>query len=281
MRCVVLFSLSWALSVNARRVLPGEQLSSLDLLPDDYWGDDKAFLGNASEASRQLSVGKRGASLLWSSGRGSKESEKPSTKAVDYLVTALPGLASGAYPHRQWSGHLTVDPKHGGNLFYWLFEAWEGAADPTTPLVIWLNGGPACTSMDGLFLENGPFKLTDQGNLEVNPNAWAKQAHLLYIDQPVGTGLSYVSDAKTYPRNDGDVNRALLAFVDALQAVHTWLPGRKVFLTGESHAGHYLPSWAQALMARADKQQSSGTKPPPNEVVELGGVAIGNGWFDP
>jgi carboxypeptidase D len=135
--------------------------------------------------------------------------------------------------------------------------------------------------MDGLFLENGPFKLTDQGNLEVNPNAWAKQAHLLYIDQPVGTGLSYVSDAKTYPRNDGDVNRALLAFMDALQAVHTWLPGRKVFLTGESHAGHYLPSWAQALMARADKQKSSATQPPPNEVVELGGVAIGNGWFDP
>jgi len=42
-----------------------------------------------------------------------------------------------------------------------------------------------------------------------------------------------------------------------------------------------LPSWAQALVARADKQKSSATKPPPNEVVVLGGVAIGNGWFDP
>jgi carboxypeptidase D len=257
----------------------------LELLPADYWVDGEAFPGNfTSDGGRRLS-GNRGTSSVRgssssSSNKGGKE-EKPSANANDYLVSALPGLKPGDYPHRQWAGHLAVDPKHGGYLFYWLFEAWEGAADPATPLVVWLNGGPACTSMDGLFLENGPFKLSDRGDLEVNPYAWAKHAHLLYIDQPVGTGLSFVGDSKAYPRNDGDVNRALLAFFDGLQALHAWLPGRKVFLTGESHAGHYLPSLAQALLLRADKQQSSTTKPPANEVVVVGGVAIGNGWFDP
>ena len=45
--------------------------------------------------------------------------------------------------------------------------------------------------------------------------------------------------------------------------VHSELAGRAVFLTGESHAGHYLPSLAQALLLRAEKQ---GPAPKSNEV---------------
>lgn len=45
------------------------------------------------------------------------------------------------------------------NLFYWLFKNTSLPSDATTPLVLWLNGGPGASSMFGLFLENGPLRV--------------------------------------------------------------------------------------------------------------------------
>lgn len=79
-------------------------------------------------------------------------------------------MAAGALPSKQWAGLLTVDERIQGKYFYWFFEAAE--QPETKPLLIWLNGGPGCSSMDGLFLENGPFKLDDQQTVTVNPHGW-------------------------------------------------------------------------------------------------------------
>jgi hypothetical protein len=68
----------------------------------------------------------------------------------------------------------------GSNLFYWLFRSHS---DPSTaPLLIWLSGGPGCSSEIGLFFENGPFKVDENLNLEKNPYAWNEKANLLYVD---------------------------------------------------------------------------------------------------
>jgi len=88
------------------------------------------------------------------------------------LVKGLPGLAEGALPSRHWAGLLTADAASQGKLFYWLFEAEENPQDK--PVLIWLNGGPGCSSMDGLWLENGPFKIDDQLSVTVNPHGWHK-----------------------------------------------------------------------------------------------------------
>ena len=67
--------------------------------------------------------------------------------ADDHLVTNLPGLNDGDYPHRHWAGHIDVDKKNGGHLFYWLFEAWGKPSE--APLVVWINGGKCsyCSSL--------------------------------------------------------------------------------------------------------------------------------------
>lgn len=60
-----------------------------------------------------------------------------------------------------------------------------------------MNGGPGCSSLDGALMEIGPYKLKDAENLEYQPDSWNEFANLLFVDNPVGTGFSYV-DADSY-----------------------------------------------------------------------------------
>lgn len=131
-----------------------------------------------------------------------------------HLVTSMPLLPDGVLKTRHWAGHLPA--KGDGSdkkLFYWLFEPGEGAAnipDNDIPLILWINGGPGCSSMDGLWLENGPLRLQlDENNkwtIGINEHSWHNApAWTLYVDQPVGTGLSFSKD-KNYCKNDFEVS---------------------------------------------------------------------------
>lgn len=45
------------------------------------------------------------------------------------------------------------------------------------PLVLWLNGGPGCSSLYGAFLENGPYRIKRTGSMLTavpNPRTWAQ-----------------------------------------------------------------------------------------------------------
>jgi serine carboxypeptidase-like clade 4 len=49
------------------------------------------------------------------------------------------------------------------------------------PLIIWLTGGPGCSSELAIFYENGPMKLVD-GKPIKNEFSWNNKANLLFID---------------------------------------------------------------------------------------------------
>ncbi|KAF9274275.1 hypothetical protein BGZ68_000817 [Mortierella alpina] len=104
---------------------------------------------------------------------------------------------AGHFPIRPWQ----QDGYHGKtSMFYWFFPAIKPKVkDP--PLLIWLQGGPGSSSMIGLFFENGPIEVTENMKLVRRSVHWADEYSLLFIDQPVGTGYSYVTRAK-----DGDDN---------------------------------------------------------------------------
>lgn len=85
---------------------------------------------------------------------------------------------------------IEVDAAAHGNLFFW--HAQNNHIDAKQRTVIWLNGGPGCSSMDGALMEVGPYRMKDDKNLEKNPGSWHEFANLLFVDQPVGTGFSYI-----------------------------------------------------------------------------------------
>ncbi|KAK4596826.1 hypothetical protein RGQ29_014739 [Quercus rubra] len=57
------------------------------------------------------------------------------------------------------SGYLPVKPTTGSTIFYAFYEAWKpNSSLSQTLLLIWLQGGPECSSMIGNFFELGPWR---------------------------------------------------------------------------------------------------------------------------
>lgn len=106
-------------------------------------------------------------SVLLVSGGGDRRGQ------VRDRVGRLPG-EPGNVSFAQYSGYITVDPRAGRALFYWLIEAPRGRRPESRPLILWLNGGPGCSSVAyGASEEVGPFRpLSDGKSLRLNPYAW-------------------------------------------------------------------------------------------------------------
>ncbi|XP_026397797.1 serine carboxypeptidase-like 34 [Papaver somniferum] len=157
-------------------------------------------------------------------------------------IVRLPGQPPVKF--RQYAGYVTVDESHGKALFYWFFEVFE------KPLVLWLNGGPGCSSIGyGKAEELGPF-LTQKGKpvLKFNDYSWNKEANLLFLESPVGVGFSYTNtsaDIKTL----GDSVTAKDSYTFLLKWFERFphFKSHDFFLAGESYAGHYVPQLAEKI----------------------------------
>ena len=90
-------------------------------------------------------------------------------------VTSLPGQPVNV-EFNQYSGYVTANKQAGRALFYWLVEAPTSRSPESRPLVLWLNGGPGCSSVaSGAAEEIGPFRIRPDGKtLYFNPYAWNK-----------------------------------------------------------------------------------------------------------
>ena len=73
---------------------------------------------------------------------------------------------------------------------------------------------------------------------------------MVWVEQPVGTGFS---QGKPDAKDETDVAREFLGFFKNF--VDTFdLHDRKVYITGESYAGYYVPYIADAMIHAKDKK---------------------------
>ncbi|KAM6942590.1 lysosomal protective protein [Xenentodon cancila] len=174
-------------------------------------------------------------------------------------VTHLPGMMFEPN-YRQWSGYLQAGP--GKFLHYWFVTSQRDPAKD--PLVLWLNGGPGCSSLDGFLSENGPFHVNDDGTtLYENKFSWNTIANVLYLESPAGVGYSYSDDEK-YAIDD---NQVADDNYEALQSFFAKFPNftrNEFFIFGESYGGIYAPTLSLRVATG------------PAE-IKFKGFAVGNG----
>ncbi|KAI5840832.1 pheromone-processing carboxypeptidase KEX1 [Morchella snyderi] len=190
--------------------------------------------------------------------------------SAQYFVKFLPGQPKGPLI-KMHAGHIEVDAATNGNLFFWHFQNKHIANRQRT--VIWLNGGPGCSSMDGTLMEIGPYRVKEDQTLEENPGSWHEFANLLFVDQPVGTGFSYV-DSNHYLTDLDQMADHFIRFLEKWFALFPEYEADDLYIAGESYAGQHIPYIAQAILDRNAKS-SSATK------WKIEGLLIGNGWIDP
>ncbi|OAY84574.1 Serine carboxypeptidase 3, partial [Ananas comosus] len=168
------------------------------------------------------------------------------------------------------AGYYRLPNTHGARMFYFFFESRHSKKDP---VVIWLTGGPGCSSELALFYENGPFHIADNMSLVWNNFGWDQASNLIYVDQPTGTGFSYSSDRRDIRHNENGVSNDLYDFLQAFFSEHPEYADNDFYITGESYAGHYIPAFASRV--------HQGNKANEGIHINLKGFAIGNGLTDP
>ena len=169
----------------------------------------------------------------------------------------------GVVTVKQYSGYLDVEDED-KHFFFWAFESRN---DPKNdPVILWLNGGPGCSSTTGLFFELGPSSINKDIQPVHNPYAWNNNATVIFLDQPVNVGYSYSSSSVS---NTVAAGKDVYAFLELFFKQFPQYAKLDFHIAGESYAGHYIPVFASEILSH------------PKRSFNLTSVLIGNGLTDP
>lgn len=174
---------------------------------------------------------------------------------------------------KQQSGYYKVKGDEDKNYFFWRFDSRN--KPETDPLVIWLTGGPGCSSILALTTENGPCTPTEDGQSTVNnPYSWNNNANIMWIDQPANVGYSYGAK-DSYDHNQDESSLDLFNFLQAFFQDNKEFQGRDFYVFGESYGGHFVPAISKRIWDSNNDLAEGDVK------INLVGFGIGNGLTDP
>jgi serine carboxypeptidase 1 len=168
----------------------------------------------------------------------------------------------------EW-GYVQVRPK--AHMFWWLYRSPYRVEDSSKPwpIVLWLQGGPGASGVGiGNFEEVGPLDT----NLKPRNSTWLLKADLLFVDNPVGTGYSFVEDQKLFVKTDDEAATDLTTLLIKLFNNNEKLQKSPLYIVAESYGGKFAVTLGlSALKAIEDKKLK----------LTLGGVALGDSWISP
>jgi serine carboxypeptidase-like clade 2 len=182
-------------------------------------------------------------------------------------VTSLPDYS---YEGELYSGYLNVSEI---KKFHYIFNI--APYSENKPLVLWLNGGPGCSSLDGWANEHGPMTLDDEGHFKLNNYSWHNEANMIYLESPGNVGFSYInSTAKEDLYVDDNTTakdnlQALLSFFEKFPE----MKDKDFYISGESYGGIYVPILAYEIIEYNKDLEET-------EKIKLKGILVGNGVVD-
>jgi len=185
-----------------------------------------------------------------------------SERALKDKINNLPDMPLG-FDLNMFSGYVNISDTK--SLFYWFIESENDPAND--PVVLWTNGGPACSGLSGLLTEQGPFSVTKVQKLMPNPYRWNKIANMIFFEQPVEVGFSWTS-AEIDVFSDQQAAEDNADFVEGWFDLFPFYKSNTFYISSESYGGHYIPQLSLVLLARG-------------KVTNFKGMMVGDPWIYP
>ncbi|XP_017394318.1 retinoid-inducible serine carboxypeptidase [Cebus imitator] len=190
------------------------------------------------------------------------------------LLPLLLSLSAGAVIDRPieegkevWD-YVTV--RKDAYMFWWLYYASNPCKNfSELPLVMWLQGGPGGSSTGfGNFEEIGPL----DSDLNPRKTTWLQAASLLFVDNPVGTGFSYVNGSGAYAKDLAMVASDMMVLLKTFFSCHKEFQTVPFYIFSESYGG----KMAAGIGLELYKAIQQGTIK-----CNFAGVALGDSWISP
>ncbi|KAI3952789.1 hypothetical protein MKW92_000909 [Papaver armeniacum] len=137
---------------------------------------------------------------------------------------------------KQW-GYVQARPK--AHMFWWHYKSPFKVDDPSKPwpIILWLQGGLGGSGVGiGNFKEIGPL----DNFLNPRNSTWLKKADILFVDNPVGSGYSYVEDDNAYVKTDEAATTDLTTLMRKLFNKNEQLQKSPLYVLGESYGGKFV-----------------------------------------
>ncbi|XP_047025828.1 retinoid-inducible serine carboxypeptidase-like isoform X1 [Helicoverpa zea] len=173
--------------------------------------------------------------------------------------------------NKQWENiHGYVQVRPGAYMFYWFFYANGTKIDANRkPVIIWIQGGPGfAASGVGNFAEMGPFHM----DLTPRNHTWVKGRNVLFLDHPVGTGFSYVTNSSLHAKTDRDMAMDLARAIKVFYRRYKEFRKTPTYLFSQSYGGKLCPRLAYYLHTAIENKSLK---------LNFKGIGIGGGWVDP
>ncbi|KAL0993578.1 hypothetical protein UPYG_G00110010 [Umbra pygmaea] len=163
-----------------------------------------------------------------------------------------------------------VDVREGAHMFWWLYYSDSPSASfSQLPLVMWLQGGPGGSSCGfGNFEEIGPL----DRDLNLRKTSWVQYSSVLFVDNPVGTGFSYVDTETAYATDVATVASDMLVLLKNFFNERKEFQKVPFYIFSESYGG----KMAAAISLELNKAVVKGSLK-----CNFAGVALGDSWISP
>ncbi|XP_025884470.1 serine carboxypeptidase-like 2 [Solanum lycopersicum] len=187
------------------------------------------------------------------------------------IVEFLPGF-DGPLPFYLQTGYIGVGKSEEVQLFYYFVKS---ESDPKKdPILLWLTGGPGCSSFSGLAYEIGPLEFGQKaynGSLPIlvsSPHSWTKFASILFLEQPVNTGFSHAITSEAYKCTDLQACDHVYEFLRKWFVNHSEFISNPFYVSGDSYSGITIPIIVQLI--------SNGIEAGKEPLINLKGYSLGN-----